>query len=122
MDDQLPLRRNDRHQAEYLETSSLTPMAGAARYHPKHQLRALTKSLQTFGQVLPILIDADLRIISGLALWQVAKQLSLPEVMVIRIAHLTEPQTKALMVALNRLSDLSRWDDEALNAILLDLH
>lgn len=122
MDHQLPLRRNDRLRAEYLETSLLARMPGAPRLHPKSQIRALTKSLQAFGQVLPVLIDGESRIISGWALWQVARQLGLPEVMVIRIEHLTEPQVKALMIALNRLGDLSTWDDQALNAILLDLH
>ena len=42
--------------------------------------------------------------------------------MVIRIDYLSEPQVKALTIALNRLADLSTWDDHALNAILLDLH
>lgn len=122
MDHQLPLRRNDRLRAEYVETSTLSAITGAPRYHPKSQIRALTKSVEAFGQVLPILIDGDDRIISGLALWQVAKHLGLPEVMAIRIEYLSEPQIKALMIALNQLGDLSSWDDAALNAILLDLH
>ena len=116
------LTRNSKLQTEYLNLSALKPHPEAPRYHPKSQLRALTKSLQAFGQVLPILIDGENRIISGLALWQVSVELGLTEVMVIRVEHLTEPETKALMIALNRLGDLSKWDDLALNAILLDLH
>jgi DNA modification methylase len=116
------LRRNNQLRTEYLATSTIAPTKGSPRYHPKSQIRALTKSLGTFGQVLPILIDAENRIISGLALWQVAKDLDLAEVMVIRIEYLAEHQIKALMIALNRLGDLSKWDDEALKTILLDLH
>ena len=115
-------RRNSQLQTEYLDTSTLKPKAGAPRHHPKSQLRALSKSLTAFGQVLPVLIDAENQIISGLALWLVAKDLGLAQLMVIRIEHLSEPQTKALMIALNRLGDLSSWDDRALEAILLDLH
>lgn len=122
MDHSTQHHRNDRLRTEYLDPSTLKPIEGSPRYHPKSQIRALKKSLQAFGQVLPILIDAENRIISGLALCQVAKELGLAEVMVIRIEHLTEPQIKALMIALNRLGDLSKWDDLALNAILLDLH
>jgi DNA modification methylase len=122
MNHHLPLRRNDRLKAEYVDPSTLKPIPGAPRYHPKSQMRGLGKSLRAFGQVLPILIDAEDRIISGLALWQVATKLGFSEVMVIRIEYLTQPQIKALMIALNRLGDLARWDDEALNAILLDLH
>lgn len=115
------LRRNAPLHAEYLSTTSLTPMPGAPRAHPKSQIRALTKSVEAFGQVLPILIDADSRIVSGHALWEVAKKLGLAEVMAIRVSHLTEPQVKALMVALNRIGDLSKWDEAALRTILLDL-
>ena len=97
-------------------------MPGTPRQHPKSQIRALAKSFEAFGQVLPILIDADNRIISGHAQWEVAQRLGMTEVMVMRIEYLAKPQIKALMVALNRLADLSKWDDQALGAILLDLH
>ena len=116
-----PQRRNALLHTEYLATTALTPMPGAPRAHPKSQIRALTKSIEAFGQVLPILIDADNRIISGHALWEVTKKLGLPEVMAIRVSHLSESQVKALMVALNRIGDLSKWDEAALRTILLDL-
>lgn len=115
-------RRNAPLHTEYLATTSLTAMPGAPRHHPKSQLRALTKSFEAFGQVLPILIDSDSRIISGHAQWEVAQRLGLAEVLAIRVEYLNEPQAKALMVALNRLGDLSKWDEPALSAILLDLH
>lgn len=117
-----PLRRNAPLHTEYLPAASLTPMLGTPRVHPKSQIRALTKSFEAFGQVLPILIDGENRIISGHAQWEVAKRLGLAEVMAIRVEHLSEPQVKALMVALNRLGDLSKWDERALSTILLDLH
>ena len=117
-----PPRRNAPLHTEYLATTSITPMPGAPRQHPKSQIRALTKSFEAFSQVLPILVDGDSRIISGHAQWEVAKKLGMPEVMVTRVGYLAEPQIKALMIALNRLADLSKWDDAALNTILLDLH
>jgi ParB-like chromosome segregation protein Spo0J len=116
------LRRNAPLHTEYLPADALAPMPGAPRMHPKSQIRALTKSFDTFGQVLPILIDGENRIISGHAQWEVAKRLGLADVMAIRVEHLSEPQIKALMVALNRLGDLSKWDEQALGTILLDLH
>ena len=115
-------RRNAPLHTEYLATSSLAPMPSAPREHPRSQIRALTKSFEAFGQVLPILIDAEARIISGAAQWEVAKRLGMTEVMVIRVEYLSEPQIKALMVALNRLGDLSKWNEAALSTILLDLH
>ena len=115
-------RRNTPLCTEIIAITSLLPMPGAPRQHPKSQIRALTKSFEAFGQVLPILIDGDHRIISGHAQWVVAQRLAMTEVMVIRIEYLAEPQIKALMIALNRLADLSKWDDQALGIILLELH
>ena len=117
-----PLLRNANLQSEYISIDQLTPMPGAPRKHPKSQIQSLIKSFEAFGQVLPILIDGECRIISGHAQWEAAKRLGMTEVMVIRVEHLDEVRTKALILALNRLGDLSKWDDEALNTILLDLH
>ena len=122
MSQTFPQRRNAPLSTEYVSVTALTPMPGTPRQHPKSQIRALTKSFTAFGQVLPILIDGESRIISGHAQWEVAKRLGMSEVMVIRIEYMADPQIKALMVALNRLSDLSRWDDAALRTVLLDLH
>ena len=117
-----PQRRNALLHSEYISTAAISAMPGSPRLHPKSQIRALIKSFEAFGQVLPILIDSESRIISGHAQWEVATRLGMAEVLVVRIEYLTEPQIKALMVAMNRLADLSKWDDAALRTILLDLH
>ena len=117
-----PLRRNAQLRIEYLDIAIPQPMPGAPRRHPNSQIRALAKSLQAFGQVLPILIDSENRIISGHAQLEAARKVGMTQVMVVRVEYLSEPQTKALMIALNRLADLSSWDDAALNTILLGLH
>ncbi len=117
-----PLLRNTRLKSEYFIATALKPMPGAPRRHPKSQIRALTKSIAAFGQVLPILVDEQNRIISGHAQLEAATRLGLTEVLGIRVEYLTEPQTKALMIALNRLSDISKWDDQALGAVLVELN
>jgi hypothetical protein len=119
---QFPPRRNAPLHTEYVEFALLKPMPGTPRQHPKSQLRAMTKSFEAFGQVLPILIDEENRIISGHAQWEVAGRLGMAELMVIRIEHLTKLQVSALMVALNRLGDLSGWDEAALKTIFVDLY
>ena len=115
------LLRNTRLKSEYVAATALKPMPGAPRRHPKSQIRALMKSIEAFGQVLPILVDEQSRTISGHAQLEAATRLGLTEVLVIRIEYLSEPQTKALMIALNRLADLSTWDDKALGTVRLEL-
>ena len=117
-----PLRRNALLHTEHLATTTLTPMPGAPRQHPKSQIRALTKSVETFGQMLPILIDTDNRIISGHALWEVAKKLGLAEVPVIVLSHLSESQRRALVIADNRIAENAGWDDAMLKAEIAALH
>lgn len=121
---QFPLSplHNFKLQTEYIAIDQLAPMPGAPRQHPKSQIRSVAKSLGTFGQVFPILIDDQGRIISGHAIWEAAKRCGMTEVCVSRLEHLDEMETKGLMVALNRLGDLSKWDEPALNAILIEFH
>ena len=69
--------RNTRLQSEYLPIAALKPMPGAPRRHPKSQIRALMKSIEAFGQVLPILIDEQSRIISGHAQMEAVMRLGL---------------------------------------------
>ena len=116
-----PLPGYTRLQSEYLATSALKPMPGAPRRHPKSQIRALMRSIEAFGQVLPVLVDEQSRIISGHAQLEAATRQGLTEVLAVRIEYLTEPQIKALMIALNRLADLSAWDEKALGTVLLEL-
>jgi hypothetical protein len=108
-------------QIEYLPPGNLTPMPGAPRKHPASQIRSLRKSIEAFGFIAPILLDADGRIIAGHARVDAAKKLGLDTVPVVRVEHLNEAQIKAFLVADNRLAELSSWDEQALGAILLDL-
>jgi DNA modification methylase len=114
--------RNSQLQLEHVDPSTLMPMPGAPRRHRKSDIEALKKSFEAFDQVTPILVDPENRVISGHAQLQAAKKLGLASVMIIRIEHLSPTRVKGLMVALNRIGDLSRFDDEALNAILLELN
>ena len=60
---------------EYLATSSLNPMPGAPREHPKSQIKFLEKSIEAFGFNVPVLIDRHNRIIAGHARVQAARNL-----------------------------------------------
>ena len=84
------------------------------RRHPPTQIRKLQASIEQFGFVLPIVIDAASRVIAGWGLAVAAKRLGLPEVPAVTIADLDEAQLRMLRLALNRLSEDSRWDAEAL--------
>jgi hypothetical protein len=93
---------------------SLKPLGQETRKHPKTQIRKLARNLETYGFVLPIVIDGQGRIVHGAALVEAARLLELIEVPAVVIDNLDEARLRALRLNLNRLAEDSSWDDNAL--------
>lgn len=110
-----------RLELEYVPTSSLLPDPRNARLHKPPQIAAIARSMRTFGFNVPLLIDAAGQIIAGHGRLEAAKKNGLVEVPVIRVDHLSEAQRIAYMIADNRLTDLSQWDEQVLGETLRDL-
>ena len=100
---------------------ALMPLGRDARKHPPAQLRKLQASIEQFGFVLPIVIDAASRVIAGWGLALAAKKLGLAEIPAVTVADLDEAKLRLLRLALNRLSEDSRWDLEALKLEFSDI-
>ena len=94
--------------------ASLKPLGRETRKHPPQQVHKLAASLDRFGFVLPILIDPELRVVAGWGLVLAGRQLGLAEVPAVSLTDLSEAELRALRLALNRISEDSRWDREAL--------
>ena len=103
----------------YALSRNLDPQAGGcrglqaawAREHAsiRHaQVRKLAESLDRFGFVLPILIDAEGRVVAGWGLVLAARRLGLTEVPAVTLTDLAEAELRALRLALNRLADDGR--------------
>jgi 16S rRNA G966 N2-methylase RsmD len=104
-----------------VRVETLKPLGRETRKHPPAQIRKLQASIEQFGFVLPIVIDATSRVIAGWGLALAAKKLGLPEVPAVTITDLDEPKLRMLRLALNRLSEDSRWDLEALRLEFSDI-
>lgn len=105
----------------YRPMNELKTGAGYARRHPKAQLVKIGASLDTFGFVLPVLVDASGTIIDGHACVEAAREIGLVEVPTLVIDHLPPEQVRVLRLALNRLSELADWDEPALGRELAAL-
>ncbi len=90
------------------------PLGRATRKHPPQQVRKLAASLKQFGFVLPIVTDADGRVVGGWGLVLAARQLGLSEVPAVSLTDLSDAELRALRLALNRITDDAAWDREAL--------
>src|ERR1700738_438820 len=103
-----------------VRVETLKPLGRETRKHPPAQIR-LQASIEQFGFVLPIVIDATSRVIAGWGLALAAKKLGLPEVPAVTITDLDEAKLRMLRLALNRLSEDSRWGLEALRLEFSDI-
>jgi ParB-like nuclease domain len=91
------------------------------RTHSKKQIGQITRSIERFGFIGPVLIDDSDRIIAGHARVEAAKRLGLDQVPILRVTHLSAAERKAYAIADNRLSELAGWNGEMLSVELEEL-
>jgi hypothetical protein len=99
----------------------LIPYARNARTHPAEQIAQIAASIAEFGFVNPVLIGPDDVIVAGHGRVLAAERLGLVEVPVIVLAHLSEAQRGALVIADNRIAENAGWDEALLRTELADL-
>jgi DNA modification methylase len=91
------------------------------RVHSRRQIRQIARSMEAFGFNVPILVDADLKVIAGHGRVLASRELGLSEIPTISLDHLSEAQAKAFMIADNRLTETSVWNDQLLAEQLKEL-
>jgi ParB-like chromosome segregation protein Spo0J len=109
---------------ETIKTDTLVPYARNAKLHDESQVSKIASSIREFGFNNPVLVDGEKPpgIIAGHGRVLAAKKLGLAEVPCIRLAHLSEAQKRAYILADNRLAELGGgWDSEMLKLELADL-
>ena len=106
---------------ELKSIDSLIPYAKNARIHNDSQIAQIAGSIKEFGFNNPVLIDKDNGIIAGHGRVMAARKLGLTEVPTIQLDHLSETQSKAFILADNRIALNSHWDEEILSLELSDL-
>ena len=106
---------------ETLAVDSLIPYARNSRTHSDAQIAQIAASVREYGFTNPVLIDADGGIIAGHGRVMAARALGMADVPCIRLAHLTDQQKRAYIIADNRLALNAGWDDAMLALELRDL-
>ena len=92
----------------------LIPYARNARTHSDEQVAQIAASIREFGFTNPVLIDGEGGIIAGHGRVMAARKLAMDKVQCIRLAHLTEAQRRAYVIADNKLALNAGWDDAML--------
>ena len=109
----MPKKKADRS-IELLPIEGLIPYVNNSRTHSDEQVAQVAASIKEFGFTNPVLIDNDNMIIAGHGRIKAAMRLGLTEAPCIRLAHLSEAQKKAYIIADNKLALNAGWDDELL--------
>ena len=112
---------NSVHQIELVNLDSIHLNAKNPRIHSKVQIQQIAKSIKRFGWNIPIAVDKDGMVLAGNGRLEAARLLGLTEVPIVRLNHLTKAQAKAYIVADNKLTENSQWDEKLLGEIFLEL-
>ena len=99
---------------DYRPVASLIPYARNARTHSEAQVALIAGSIREYGFTNPVLVDGENGIIAGHGRVLAARKLGLASVPVIELAHLSEAQKRAYILADNQLAEQAGWDRELL--------
>jgi DNA modification methylase len=108
-------------QIEHWPIERLIPRKTNPRTHTPEQVAQIAASIQEFGWTNPILVGADDDVVAGHGRLLAAQKLGMSEVPVIVLAHLSEAQQRALVIADNQLALNAGWDEELLRVQLAAL-
>jgi hypothetical protein len=99
----------------------LIPYARNPRTHSDAQVAQIAASISEFGWTNPVLVDGENGVIAGHGRVMAARKLGLDRVPVIELAHMSEAQKRAYLLADNQLALNAGWDEALLRLELADL-
>jgi len=91
------------------------------REHSKKQIAQIAESIRAFGFNVPVLIDDDNKIIAGHGRVLACQLLGISEVPTICLSHLSPKQVRAFIIADNKLTENSTWNEILLGEQLKSL-
>lgn len=99
---------------ETVAPPQLKPPERELRKATRQHIKRIARSINDFGFLNPIIVDASMRIVAGISRWKAAQLLELASVPIIRVEHLSEAQLRMFAVADNRLPEGVEWIEGAL--------
>ena len=106
---------------QWFRIDQIKPYPGHARRHNKRKIEKLKKLLRHYGQVTPVVVDRDGVILDGDAVLTAMRELGSGEIAAVVVANRTDPEIKALRLALNRIPMDAAWDNDRLRVELEQL-
>ncbi len=104
---------------EEVDISSIVPSPNNMRKHGEENIASIMASLSEFGQQKPIVVGEEDKVLAGHGTLEAAKRLGWEKIFIVR-SELKDAKSLLYMVADNRTTDLSEWDEEMLVAAFCD--
>lgn len=92
----------------------LMPSKHRARKLSRKHLEELKRSMERYGNRLPILVDRNMSVIDGHARLKAARELGAEDVPCFIVDDLPGSEIRRLALSLNKLQEGGEWDDDAL--------
>ncbi|MDR2531563.1 MAG: ParB N-terminal domain-containing protein [Oscillospiraceae bacterium] len=99
---------------ELVPLIKIIPYTNNPRKHSKEQIAQIRASFREFGVLSPCLVDENYNLIAGHGRLEAARLEGLTEINCVIAEGLTEAQRKAFVIADNKLTENSSWDNELL--------
>jgi DNA modification methylase len=106
------------HGYEMRRIEEIKPSSRNARTHSKDQIKQVTKSIERFGFINPVVIDIDCNVVAGHARLMAAQRIGLEEIPCLEVSHLDENELRAYMLADNKIAENAGWDEGLLKVEL----
>ena len=108
-------------EVKLINTDKLVPYARNSRVHGEQQVAQIAASIQEWGFTVPILIDEENTLIAGHGRLLAAQKLELDKVPVMVAKGWSDAQRRAYVIADNKLTENSTWDEELLKVEIKQL-
>ena len=100
----------------YVSIEAIREYKNHARVHNKKAVAKAKALLSAHGQIVPIVIDENSVILDGVLQHRALREMGHDQVRVIIVRNRDPAALKAIRLALNRLPQDAKWDDEKLRA------
>ena len=108
-------------QIEQVPVGQLKPHPSNVHTHSKKQIAKIARSIGQFDFIVPIVRDPRGFILAGHGRWLAAKQRGMSHVPVVTVSGLSEVETRAYILADNKLTEQAGWNRAGLVAELNEL-
>lgn len=110
-----------KHETKIVELAKLVPYEKNPNIHPQEQIAAMAKSMETYGQYYPIIVDEDFKILCGHGKVLALQHLGETEGEVRIMRGLTDKQKLKIVIEDNKIQSMSYVDFTKIEEIIKEV-